>query len=65
MFDHMMPTGMKSNQSIITQRWRWTERSAGFLPPVNAWEPNVSRAVEPPRATVHPVRCKKTNMWDT
>lgn len=37
------------------------ERSVVCFPPVNAWEPNVSKAVEPPRATHHPVQL---HTWD-
>jgi len=58
-FAHIIPTGMKINHSINKHRWKWMERSVVCFPPVNAWEPNVSRAVEPPRATHHPVRHKK------
>lgn len=55
MFAHTMPTGTKSNHSIATQRWKCTDKSVECFPPVNACEPKVSRAVDPPSATHHPV----------
>lgn len=59
---HKMHTGTRRAHSNTMHLWRWMDRSVGWLPPVNDCDPRVSRAVDPPSATHHPVVYNR--MWD-